>query len=146
VYHAEAGANTVAEAVHRLLRTAEPGGYVAVMAYLDRIGDAAVAEIRPVLAAQTGRAVTFGWGPRFLHSTGQYHKGGPQEGAFLQITGVVTDDCPVPGRPFTFGELIAAQAGGDRQALAGRHRPLLHLHLTDRSAGIAQLVKALQKS
>ncbi|GAA0911536.1 hypothetical protein GCM10009558_099520 [Virgisporangium aurantiacum] len=89
--------------------------------------------------------MTFGWGPRFLHSTGQYHKGGPQEGAFLQITGVVTDDLPVPGRPFTFGELIAAQAGGDRQALSGRHRPLLHLHLTDRSAGIAQLVKALQK-
>ncbi|GIJ59014.1 glucose-6-phosphate isomerase [Virgisporangium aurantiacum] len=138
-------ATTVFDAVHELVTAAEPGGYVAVMAYLDRIGDAAAADVRPAIAAQTGRSVTFGWGPRFLHSTGQYHKGGPQEGAFLQITGVVTDDLPVPGRPFTFGELIAAQAGGDRQALSGRHRPLLHLHLTDRSAGIAQLVKALQK-
>ena len=67
--------------------------------------------------------MTFGWGPRFLHSTGQYHKGGPQVGAFLQITGAVTDDLPVPGRPYTFGELQAAQAAGDRQALAGRGPP-----------------------
>ena len=116
------------------------------MAYLDRVGDAAAASVRPALAAQTGRAVTFGWGPRFLHSTGQYHKGGPQEGAFLQITGVVTEDLPVPGRPYTFGELNAAQAAGDRQALAGRGRPLLHLHLTDRAAGVAQLLAALEKS
>ncbi|GIJ74938.1 glucose-6-phosphate isomerase [Virgisporangium ochraceum] len=137
--------SSLAEAVHHMLSAAEPGGYVAVMAYLDRFGDAAVAEVRSLLAAQTGRAVTFGWGPRFLHSTGQYHKGGPQEGAFLQITGAVTDDSPVPGKPYTFGELIAAQAGGDRQALSGRHRPLLHLHLTDRKAGIAQLLEALRK-
>jgi glucose-6-phosphate isomerase len=143
--HGDFAATTVADAVHWLLGQAEPGGYVAVMAYLDRVGDAAAADVRPALAAQTGRAVTFGWGPRFLHSTGQYHKGGPQEGAFLQITGVVGEDSPVPGKPYTFGELIAAQAGGDRQALSGRHRPLLHLHLTDRAAGIAQLVKALQK-
>jgi glucose-6-phosphate isomerase len=136
---------SLADAVHHVLSAAEPGGYVAVMAYLDRFGDAAVAKVRSLLAAQTGRSVTFGWGPRFLHSTGQYHKGGPQEGAFLQITGVVVEDIAVPGKPYTFGELIAAQAGGDRQALAGRHRPLLHLHLTDRSAGIAQLLKALNK-
>jgi hypothetical protein len=145
VYTSEAGVTTIADVVRRLLAEAEPSGYVAVMAYLDRVGDAALAGVRPAIAAQTGRSVTFGWGPRFLHSTGQYHKGGPQEGAFLQITGVVTDDLPVPGKPYTFGELIAAQAGGDRQALAGRHRPLLHLHLTDRAAGIAQLLKALQQ-
>ena len=86
--------------------------------------------------------VTFGWGPRFLHSTGQYHKGGPQVGAFLQLTGAVTDDLPVPGKPYSFGELQAAQAAGDRQALAGRGRPLLWLHLTDRAAGAAQLLAA----
>jgi glucose-6-phosphate isomerase len=139
-------AATLPEAVRGLLDAAGPHGYVAVMAYLDRSGDAAAANSRPQLAAQTRRPVTFGWGPRFLHSTGQYHKGGPQEGAYLQITGAVAEDLPVPGRPYTFGELIAAQAAGDRQALAGRGRPLLHLHLTDRAAGIAQLLAALEKS
>jgi hypothetical protein len=115
-------------------------GYLAVMAYLDRQGDAQAAEVRPLLAAATGRPVTFGWGPRFLHSTGQFHKGGPQVGAFLQITGAVTDDLAVPGRAYSFGELQAAQAAGDRQALSGRGRPLLHLHLSDRRAGLARLV------
>ena len=139
-------AATVPDAIRWLRGAAEPHGYIAIMAYLDRLGDAAAAGARPRLAAQTGRPVTFGWGPRFLHSTGQYHKGGPQEGAFLQITGAVADDSPVPGKPYTFGKLIAAQAAGDRQALAGRGRPLLHLHLTDRAAGIAQLLAALEKS
>ncbi|MEV4198791.1 glucose-6-phosphate isomerase [Micromonospora globbae] len=118
------------------------GGYVAVMAYLDRFADADAARLRPLLAAASGRPVTFGWGPRFLHSTGQYHKGGPQVGSYLQLTGAVADDLPVPGKPYTFGELQAAQAAGDRQALAGRNRPVLRLHLTDRSAGVAQLLDA----
>jgi glucose-6-phosphate isomerase len=139
-------ATTLPDAVRSLLAAAEPHGYVAIMAYLDRVADRAAAGTRPRLAAQTGRPVTFGWGPRFLHSTGQYHKGGPQEGAYLQITGAVADDLPVPGKPYTFGELIAAQAAGDRQALSGRGRPLLHLHLTDREAGVAQLLAALEKS
>jgi glucose-6-phosphate isomerase len=103
-----------------------------------------VAEIRPTLAQASGRPVTFGWGPRFLHSTGQYHKGGPQVGTFLQITGAATDDLDVPGKPYTFGQLQAAQAGGDRQALAGRGRPLLRLHLTDRAAGAAAVLAAAQ--
>ncbi|MDG4771662.1 glucose-6-phosphate isomerase [Solwaraspora sp. WMMD792] len=119
-------------------------GYLAVMAYLDRFGDADAAGVRPLLAAAADRPVTFGWGPRFLHSTGQYHKGGPQVGAFLQITGAVTDDLPVPGRPYSFGELQAAQAAGDREALAGRGRPLLRLHLTDRAAGVAQLLDTIR--
>jgi glucose-6-phosphate isomerase len=120
-------------------------GYLAVMAYLDRFADADAAWVRPALAAVSDRPVTFGWGPRFLHSTGQYHKGGPQVGSYLQITGAVTDDLPVPGKPYTFGELQAAQAAGDRQALAGRHRPVLRLHLTDRAAGLAQLLDAVRK-
>jgi hypothetical protein len=139
-----AGISNLRDAVRWLLREAEPHGYVAVMAYLDRTGgDADVARVRPALASSTGRSVTFGWGPRFLHSTGQYHKGGPQVSAFLQITGAAPVDLDVPGRPFTFGALIAAQAAGDREAIAGRKRPLLHLHLTDRAAGAAQLLAAL---
>jgi glucose-6-phosphate isomerase len=133
---------TLAEALDGLLRGLDPTGYLAVMAYLDRFGDAGAAELRPLLATASGRPVTFGWGPRFLHSTGQYHKGGPQVGSYLQITGAVTDDLPVPGRAYTFGQLQAAQAAGDRQALAGRSRPLLRLHLTDRAAGVAQLLDA----
>jgi len=136
------GVSTVEEALAALLGQVGADGYLAVMAYLDRFGDSALAGLRPLLAAAVGRPVTFGWGPRFLHSTGQYHKGGPQVGAFLQLTGAVTDDLPVPGRPYTFGQLLAAQAGGDRAALSTRNRPLLWLHLTDRSAGTTQLLTA----
>ena len=131
------------ENTKRILSGGLPTESPAIMAYLDRFGDADVAELRPLLARLAGgRSVTFGWGPRFLHSTGQYHKGGPQAGSFLQITGAVTTDLPVPGQPYTFGTLQAAQAAGDRQALAQRGRPLLHLHLTDRAAGVARLLTA----
>ncbi|GAA1365230.1 glucose-6-phosphate isomerase [Catellatospora chokoriensis] len=135
-------ANSLEDALRALLGAAGGHGYLAVLAYLDRFADADAAKLREQLAAASGRPVTFGWGPRFLHSTGQYHKGGPQHGAFLQITGDVAEDLAVPGKPYTFGQLQAAQAAGDRQALAGRDRPLLHLHLTDRAKGIAQLLDA----
>jgi glucose-6-phosphate isomerase len=130
-------------ALDALLASIPPRGYLAVMAYLDRERDAAAGELRALVARRTEHAVTFGWGPRFLHSTGQYHKGGPQVGAFLQITGTVEQDLVVPDRPFDFAMLQAAQAAGDRKALADRGRPLLHLHLTDRAAGLAQLREAL---
>jgi glucose-6-phosphate isomerase len=139
------GATTLRDALAWFVRGIDPTGYLAVMAYLDRFGDAAVESVRAALATATARPVTFGWGPRFLHSTGQYHKGGPPTGSFLQITGVVTDDLAVPDRPYTFGALQAAQAAGDRQALAGRRRPLLWLYLTDRKAGAAQLVAAARE-
>jgi glucose-6-phosphate isomerase len=87
--------------------------------------------------------VTFGWGPRFLHSTGQYHKGGPPTGVYLQITGAPHADLEVPGRPFTFGGFISAQAAGDAQVLAGHGRPVLRLHLTDRVAGLRRLAAIL---
>ncbi|MDK3256377.1 glucose-6-phosphate isomerase [Blastococcus capsensis] len=130
-------------ALDALLAGIPPRGYLAVMAYLDRLGDARAADVRAALARRTEHAVTFGWGPRFLHSTGQYHKGGPQVGVFLQVTGAVAGDLPVPEQPYTFGTLQAAQAAGDRKALTDRDRPLLHLHLTDRAAGIDQLLTTL---
>ncbi|MFF3868620.1 glucose-6-phosphate isomerase [Micromonospora sp. NPDC001898] len=120
-------------------------GYLAVLAYLDRLADADAARLRPLLAETSGRPVTFGWGPRFLHSTGQYHRGGPQVGRYLQVTGTVDNDLHVAGKPYSFGELQAAQAAGDRQALASRGRPVLRLHLTDRSAGVAQLLDAVRQ-
>ena len=134
--------STVEESLAWLVGEVGDSGYLAVLAYLDRFGESTMEQIRPALARASGRPVTYGWGPRYLHSTGQFHKGGPPVGAFLQITGAVTDDLPVPGRPYSFGQLQAAQAAGDRQALTSRNRPLLWLHLTDRAAGVAQLVAA----
>jgi glucose-6-phosphate isomerase len=146
VYGADLGhASTVEHALGWLLSRVQPGGYLAVLAFLDRLGDAEAAKSRAALATHTSHPVTFGWGPRYLHSTGQYHKGGPQNGAFLQITGAVTEDLPVPGRPYSFGQLEAAQAAGDRKALTDRGRPLVRLHLTDRAAGVTRLLAALGK-
>ncbi|SCG36777.1 glucose-6-phosphate isomerase [Micromonospora halophytica] len=130
-------------ALRHLLDGVDVAGHLAVTAYLDRVADADAAELRPLLARTLGRPVTFGWGPRYLHSTGQYHKGGPPVGSYLQLTGAVDVDLPVPGRPYSFGELQAAQATGDRQALIERGRPVLRLHLTDRAAGLAQLRDAI---
>jgi glucose-6-phosphate isomerase len=136
------GADSLAGVFDAVLRAIPDRGYLAVMAYLDRIHDAAAATLRDALAQRTRRAVTFGWGPRFLHSTGQFHKGGPAVGAFLQITGVNAFDIEVPGRPFSFGKLQLAQALGDSVALESRSRPFVRLHLTDRAAGIDQLLTA----
>lgn len=144
VYAPKGAPTDLAGALRWLVNGLVDDGYLAVMAYLDRHADADGAQLRSALAALTDRPVTFGWGPRFLHSTGQYHKGGPQLGSFLQITGAVTDDLPVPGRPYSFGELQAAQAAGDREALSRRDRPMLRLHLTDRAAGIDQLLDAVR--
>ncbi|MEV0164682.1 glucose-6-phosphate isomerase [Nonomuraea fuscirosea] len=149
-----------------LLDAVPDDGYLAITAYLDRLAafDAPVpdgadfeqmtdawmmadpATLRALLALRTERPVTFGWGPRFLHSTGQYHKGGPQNGVFLQITGAVTEDVAVPGRPYTLGRLQLAQALGDLGALETRGRPAVRLHLTDRAAGVARLLAAAQEA
>ncbi|TDK28090.1 glucose-6-phosphate isomerase [Arthrobacter crusticola] len=132
-------ATTVGDALQALLGTLEPTGYLSVQAYLDRHAQAPLEELRSPLAALTGRPVTFGWGPRFLHSTGQFHKGGPASGVYLQITGAAGSDLEIPGLPFTFGELISAQAAGDAQVLEAHGRPVVRLHLTDRAAGLSQL-------
>ncbi|WP_109508576.1 glucose-6-phosphate isomerase [Nocardioides speluncae] len=127
-------AESIADAVTALLDQVTDRGYVAVQAYLDRHRDAALEAVRPALATRTGRPVTFGWGPRFLHSTGQYHKGGPATGIYLQITGVPVADLDVPDRPFTFHEFLTSQAVGDGQVLAQHRRPILRLHVTDLAA------------
>ena len=138
------GATTVAGALDALFAQLDPNrGYVAVMAYLDRLADAPLAGCRRAIALRTERPTTFGWGPRFLHSTGQFHKGGPPVGVYLQITTKPQEDLAIPGRDFTFGDFIAAQAGGDAAVLADHGRPVLQLHLTDHDAGLAQLEKVL---
>jgi glucose-6-phosphate isomerase len=125
------GCSSVDDAVTALLgQVDEEHGYVAVQAYLDRHRDASLTSLRETLAVRTGRPTTFGWGPRFLHSTGQYHKGGPTTGVYLQLTADPKADLAVPDRPFTFQEFLTAQAVGDGQVLADRGRPVLRLHLT----------------
>jgi glucose-6-phosphate isomerase len=137
------GTDSVGAAVSALLGQLDADhGYVAVQAYLDRHRDASLATVRGTLASRTGRPVTFGWGPRFLHSTGQYHKGGPATGVYLQVTGQPEADLAVPDRPFTFHEFLTAQAVGDGQVLADQGRPVLRLHVSS-PADLADVHKAL---
>jgi glucose-6-phosphate isomerase len=138
------GVETLHGAVDALLARLADDGYLAVMAYLDSVRDEALHHVRHTLACRTERPTTFGWGPRFLHSTGQYHKGGPGQGVFLQITSDEPQDADIPDRPFTFGTLIAAQAAGDAQVLADHDRPVLRLHLTDPVAGVPKLAGLLR--
>jgi len=137
------GTATADDAVAALLAHLDPDrGYLAVQAYLDRLAEAPLAAVRPALAARTGRPATFGWGPRFLHSTGQYHKGGPATGVFLQVTAQPAADLAVPDRPFTFHEFLTAQAVGDGRVLAEHGRPVLRLH-AENAAGLARVRELL---
>lgn len=135
--------DSLTQAVEALLSKLPADGYVAVQAYFDRLTWTELEEARPLLAKTTGRPTTFGWGPRFLHSTGQFHKGGPGVGVFLQITADSDTDLEIPGIPFTFGELISAQADGDAQVLEEHGRPVLRLRLTDRETGVSQVLDVL---
>ncbi|MDO4791427.1 MAG: glucose-6-phosphate isomerase [Buchananella hordeovulneris] len=131
------GVTTVAGALEALYATLDADkGYLAVMAYLDREGAPAgvLAPVRDALARRLSRPVTFGWGPRFLHSTGQLHKGGFPIGAFLQITGDAQAQLDIPGREFDLATLIGAQAAGDAAVLAAHQRPVVRLHVKDGAA------------
>jgi len=137
------GATDLDSAVSALLSFLGEDGYVSIQAYVDRLEYPALAETRDLVAARAKRPVTFGWGPRFLHSTGQFHKGGPAIGVFLQITTSHENDLSIPDRPFTFGQLIQAQAAGDASVLAEHGRPVLTLTLTDPETQLPALIAAL---
>ena len=117
-------------------------GYIAILAYLDRRDDIALVELRKILAEKSGKPVTFGWGPRFQHSTGQFHKAGQPNGSFLIITGECQKDFPISGREFTFKTLVMAQALGEFRALSARKYPVSRVHLHNRATGIAEILKA----
>jgi glucose-6-phosphate isomerase len=123
--------STVEAAVESLLKQLGSDSYLSIHAYLPASSYPQFIELRDIAAKRTQRPVTFGWGPRFLHSTGQYHKGGPKQGVFLQLTQGVADDLSVPGREFSFGQLISAQAKGDAEVLASHNLPVLSLQLTN---------------
>ncbi|CAN2196515.1 Phosphoglucose isomerase (PGI) [Candidatus Nanopelagicaceae bacterium] len=130
------------DALATFIEDVKDGGYIAIMAYLDRRDDVKIAELRSILAEKSGHPTSFGWGPRFLHSTGQFHKGGQKNGSFLQITGETSIDYAIPGRSYSLRTLLFAQAIGDNRALATRKYPLLRLHLQNRSAGIDEILAA----
>src|SRR6185436_223897 len=106
--------------------------------------DAALTRIRAACRDRTRNATTVGYGPRFLHSTGQLHKGGPNTGVFLQLTADTAADLPVPGESYSFATLRDAQALGDLQVLKRRGRRALRVNLgADIDAGLTALVNAL---
>jgi glucose-6-phosphate isomerase len=117
-----------------------PVNYFAVMAYLTRGNDDEITKLRALISKSTRKPTTFGWGPRFLHSTGQFHKGGQPNGAFIQITSDSLVDIQIPNQHYSFAQLIMAQALGDAKALTERNLPLIRLHLKNRSTGITKLI------
>ncbi|MDX1378488.1 MAG: bifunctional transaldolase/phosoglucose isomerase [Anaerolineales bacterium] len=122
---------SLASVLKEFLKQAKSGGYVAVNAYLPRNGEMidVLQEMRVAIRAQTGNAVTAGFGPRFQHSTGQFHKGGIKDGLFLVITTDYEKDEDIPTQGLTFGTLIRAQALGDFEALIEAGKSVLRVHL-----------------
>jgi glucose-6-phosphate isomerase/transaldolase/glucose-6-phosphate isomerase len=131
-----------------LLTQAGPGRYLAILAYLtpSARADAAIKALRKTLLTKHHLTTTAGYGPRYLHSTGQLHKGGPNSGLFLQLVEEMKPDVPVPRQPYSFGVLAQAQAVGDYQSLQARHRAVTRVRLSSRAAvGIKGLLKPSRK-
>jgi len=129
------------------LAQAVPGDYLVIQAYLTPTSEAwrILQEIRVALRDRLRIATTVGWGPRYLHSTGQLHKGGPTSGLFIQITGEDREDVAIPGAGYGFSTLKAAQALGDLQSLRDGARRVIRLHLTGKqSQTLPQLLQMVQ--
>jgi hypothetical protein len=143
----EAGGLT--EALTSFLRQVRPGDYIALAAYLTRTPatEAALQSMRLAIRDGTRAAVTLGYGPCYLHSTGQLHKGGGDNGLFILLTADDREDMDVPGQPYTFGGLKRAQALGDMEALQRRGRRVVRLHLSsDVQAGLDSVAQALRSA
>jgi glucose-6-phosphate isomerase/transaldolase/glucose-6-phosphate isomerase len=129
---------TTTHSLDELLAEAKPGNYLAIMAYIRQTPevDQALADLRRRVMEQRRITTTLGYGPRYLHSTGQLHKDGPDTGLYLQVTADHEKDMPIPGEPYTFGVLADAQAVGDLQTLQslGRRAVRIHLGRGDRAA------------
>ena len=117
--------------LEELLEAASPPDYVCIQAFIDPAREAELEPLDRPRGAETGCVVTHGLGPRYLHSTGQLHKGGPPEGRFVQVVDDPGDDLAIPDRPFGFGQLIRAQADGDLASLRERGRPIVRVNLED---------------
>ena len=135
--------------IKSLLERSKAGAYFAIMAYTTRTiaAQTALASIRTSVRDGRRIATTAGYGPRFLHSTGQLHKGGPKTGLFLQVVQDDTKDVPIPGQPYTFSILKQAQSLGDLQSLSSRRLPVLRVTLgRDAAAGWRALAAAVKSA
>jgi glucose-6-phosphate isomerase len=143
-----AGDGTLVGELARHLARRKPNAYLALQAFIEPsdAASAALGRIRAMLRDATRCATTAGFGPRFLHSTGQLHKGGTATGWFLQLTSDHPVDRPIPGWPYTFGRLIDAQAEGDFAAIESHDLPILRVHLSDVEGGLAALEAALREA
>ena len=138
-----------ATGLKNLLAQAKPSAYFAIMAYTTRTpaSESAIATIRTTVRDRTKIATTAGYGPRFLHSTGQLHKGGPKTGLFLQIVQDDTRDVAIPGQPYSFSILKQSQSLGDLQSLSSRRLPVLRVTLgRDAAKGWKALVAAVKSA
>jgi transaldolase/glucose-6-phosphate isomerase len=137
-----------ADAIGALLAKVKPGDYVALTEYIAPLPsrDKTIAAIRETIARELRVATTTGYGPRFLHSTGQLHKGGADNGVFIQMSGGGGDEVPIPGETFGFGVLCRAQAIGDYVSLASRNRRLVSVNLgSDPDRGLQTLHETIKK-
>ena len=133
-------AGAPAEAFLRVLQARDYFGLLAYLPPEDPAFDPPLREFKSAVAARAGCATMFGYGPRYLHSTGQLHKGGANNGVFVVITAAASEDLPIPGEPFSFGVLEMAQAVGDFQSLDRTGRRALHVHLPRRDVDLLQQV------
>ena len=143
------GGAKLADVLKTHLARAGAGDYFAVLGYItmNSVNETTLQGIRHAVRDKKKVATVLGFGPRFLHSTGQAYKGGPNSGVFLQITCDDAKDLPVPGQKYTFGIVKAAQARGDFAVLAERGRRALRVHLgKNLKSGLAALAKAVQKA
>jgi hypothetical protein len=133
----------IGASLEQLFGYSDENSYLSVHCYLNRETFPQAQRLRDLIARRSNRPTTFGWGPRFLHSTGQYHKGGPKQGLFLQIVSGDGDDLEIPGRTFGYRQLIDSQASGDAKVLAAGGSKVLVLRLSDPEQGIKDLMGAL---
>ncbi|HEY0765119.1 MAG TPA: hypothetical protein VGD61_22255 [Pyrinomonadaceae bacterium] len=149
IYGAEGApeAESVSEVLKRLLATVKPGDYIAFLNYIEETpeSDREFQELRVQLRNSTHCAVTVGYGPRFLHSTGQLHKGGPDTGVFFQIIANDATDFAIPGEPYTFTILKQAQALGDFHALVKRGRRVIGIDLRDNTSAALNVLHRLME-
>ena len=136
----------LADSLDDWMASIRPGDYVGIQAYLpmNRETESALTALRYKIGNRAGTATTVGFGPRFLHSTGQLHKGGPNTGVFLQLVDTPLNDVPVPETDLTFGRIIAAQALGDYLALKERGRRIMRIDLgPNRTRGLSAVIDAI---
>lgn len=137
VYSSRFAGASPSDLLARMIRSIVPGNYVAFLSYLPPGHDieTAIAEIRSALRSRTHAATTYGVGPRYLHSTGQYHKGGPDTALAVVITAEDETETPIPGAGYSFSILKRAQALGDVETLEAHTRPTVRIHVKDADSG-----------